>query len=194
MSLVIELGFLFPWVWKQIRPLKLYLRASFSFMNCFRMILETEKESEEALKQRDIKIKREHLLWKQKNNKSEGRDFFIFYFFFNCCPHRLPPNFAPSQYIKLPSKHSSTCRAQPLVSEQLWMSTREGEVGTQGTEREGAAEDVPGTAPCQATSSTWQAGWGPNHLVSQPTSQHSLICLIRTQSSCPKFDGNPNNV
>lgn len=81
MSLVIELGFLFPWVWKQIRPLKLYLRASFSFMNCFRMILETEKESEEALKQRDIKIKREHLLWKQKTNKSEGRDFFIFYFF-----------------------------------------------------------------------------------------------------------------
>lgn len=50
-------------------------------MNCFRMILETEKESEEALKQRDIKIKREHLLWKQKTNKSEGRDFFIFYFF-----------------------------------------------------------------------------------------------------------------
>lgn len=31
-------------------------------MNCFRMILETEKESGEALKQRDIKIKREHLL------------------------------------------------------------------------------------------------------------------------------------
>lgn len=50
-------------------------------MNCFRMILETERESEEALKQRVIKIKREHLLWKQKNNKSEGRDFFIFYFF-----------------------------------------------------------------------------------------------------------------
>jgi len=31
-------------------------------MNCFRMILETEEESEEALKQIDIKIKREHLL------------------------------------------------------------------------------------------------------------------------------------
>lgn len=49
MSLAIESGFLFARVWKQIRPLKLYLRASFSFMNCFRMILETEKESKEAL-------------------------------------------------------------------------------------------------------------------------------------------------
>lgn len=78
MSLVIELGFLFPWLWKQIRPLKLYLRASFSFMNCFRMILETEKESEKALKQIDIKIKREHLLWKQKANKFEGRNLFFF--------------------------------------------------------------------------------------------------------------------
>lgn len=76
-----------------MRPLKLYLRASFGFMNCFRMILETEKESEEALKQIHIKIKREHLLWKQKANKSKGRNFFIL----NYCPHRLPPNFAHSQ-------------------------------------------------------------------------------------------------
>lgn len=47
-------------------------------MNCFGMILETEKESEKALKQIDIKIKREHLLWKQKANKSEGRNFIFF--------------------------------------------------------------------------------------------------------------------
>lgn len=59
------------------------------------------------------------------------------------------------------------------------MSTSEGDVRTQGTERGAAAEDVPGTAPCQTMSSTWKAGWGPHHLISQPTSQRSLICLIR---------------
>ena len=41
------------------------------------MILETEKASEEALKLTDIKTKRDHLLWKHKANKSEGRIFFF---------------------------------------------------------------------------------------------------------------------